>query len=66
MRMYNQILDKLAAIPGVTSVGFADAAPLEGFSPFNPLYAEDKTLQPGQVPTARRYRLIAPGFFRTM
>ncbi|HEY6345889.1 MAG TPA: ABC transporter permease [Bryobacteraceae bacterium] len=66
MRMYNQILDKLAAIPGVTSVGFADAAPLEGFSPFNPLYAEDKTFQPGQVPTARRYRLIAPGFFRTM
>ncbi len=64
MRLYNEILDKLAAIPGVRSVGFADAAPLEGFSPFNPLYAEDKTFQSGQVPP-RRYRLIAPGFFRT-
>jgi predicted permease len=66
MRMFNEILNKLAAIPGVTSVGFADSAPLESFSPFNPLYAEDKTFQPGQVPPSRRYRLIAPGFFSTM
>jgi putative ABC transport system permease protein len=66
MRMNNEILDKLAAIPGVTSVGFADAAPLEFFSPFNPLYAEDKTFAPGEVPPIRRYRLIAPGFFKTM
>jgi hypothetical protein len=29
MRMQHDILDKLAAIRGVTSVGFADAAPLE-------------------------------------
>jgi predicted permease len=66
MRVYNLILDKLAAIPGVTSVGFADSAPLEGFSPLNPLYAEDKSFQPGQVPPTRRYRLTAPGFFSTM
>jgi predicted permease len=66
MRMQNEILDKLAAIPGVTSVGFADAAPLEPFSGNNPIYAEDKTLAPGQVPPLRRFRMIAPGFFRTM
>ena len=29
MRMQHEILDKLAAIPGVTSVGLANAAPLE-------------------------------------
>lgn len=31
MRMENEMMDKLAAIPGVTSVGFANSAPLEGF-----------------------------------
>lgn len=66
MRMDNEILDKLAAIPGVTSVGFANAAPMESFlSPNNPLYAKDKPLRPGQLPPMRRYRLIAPGFFQT-
>ena len=29
-RMQNDILDKMAAIPGVTSVAFADAMPMEG------------------------------------
>jgi predicted permease len=66
MRMQNEIMDKLAAIPGVSSVGFADAAPLEPFSGNNPIYAEDKTLAPGQVPPLRRFRMIAPGFFRTL
>ena len=29
-RTQNDIVDKLAAIPGVTSVGFAGAMPMEG------------------------------------
>ena len=69
MRMDNEMLDKLAAIPGVISVGFADAAPLEsllGFRDMNPVYAEDKPLAPGRVPPVRRFRRIAPGFFKTM
>jgi putative ABC transport system permease protein len=66
MRLYNEILDRLAAIQGVTSVGFANAAPLESFlSPNNPLYAEGRTFQTDQAPPSRRYRLIAPGFFKT-
>jgi predicted permease len=69
MRMHNEVLDKLAAIPGVTSVGLGGAAPLES-SLFgidaNPVDAEDKRLPEGQVPAARRIRKIAPGFFRTM
>ena len=68
MRMWNEVLDKLAALPGVNSVGFASAAPLEsllGFRNLNPLYAEDRPFQAGQVPPGREYRLIAPGFFKT-
>jgi putative ABC transport system permease protein len=68
MRMQNEILDKLAAIPGVTTVGFGSAAPLESFlgGLGNPVYAEDKTFAQGQVPPIRRIRKIAPGFFTTM
>jgi len=69
MRMHSEILDKLAAIPGVTSVGLGDSAPLEtsifGINA-NPVDAEGKTVEEGQVPASRRIRKIAPGFFKTM
>jgi predicted permease len=66
MRMYNEMLDKLAALPGVTSVAFADSAPLESFfRDDNLLYAEGKLFD-GQLPPIRRIRKTAPGFFRTV
>jgi predicted permease len=67
MRMQHEILDRLAALPGVTSVGFGTAAPLESFlGGGNPVYAEDKTFAEGQFPPLRQIRKIAPGFFTTM
>src|ERR1700690_3504878 len=65
MRMENEMLDKLAAIPGVTSVAFASGAPLEGFNSNDLLYAEDKDYAAGQIPPIRRFRFISPGFFKT-
>ena len=68
MRMQQEILDKLAAIPGVTSVGFGSRAPLESFlgGNMNPIEAEDKTVEKGRVPPLRQIRRIAPGYFKTM
>ena len=68
MRMQHEILDKLAAIPGVTSVGFGSRAPLESFlgGATNPIDAEDKTFAKGHVPPLRQIRRIAPGYFKTM
>jgi putative ABC transport system permease protein len=68
MRMQHEILDKLAAIPGVTSVGFGSRAPLESFlgGAGNPIDAEDKTFAMGRVPPLRQIRRIAPGYFTTM
>ena len=67
MRTQHELLEKLAAIPGVSSVGLASAAPLEyPGSLGNPVYAEDKTFAEGQVPPVRRIRKITPGFFKTM
>jgi len=67
MRMQHEILDKLAVLPGVTSVGFGSAAPLESFlGGGNPVFAEDRKLGEGQVPRMRQIRKVAPGFFKTM
>jgi putative ABC transport system permease protein len=67
MRMQHQILDKLASIPGVISVGLGNAAPLEyPGSLGNPVYAEDKMSSDGQVPPLRRIRKTSPGYLKTM
>ena len=65
MRMQNAMLDKLAAIPGVSSVALASDAPLEGFGGGDVLYAEDKTYGAGEIPPARQFRSVTPGFFKT-
>ena len=67
MRMQHEILDRLTAIPGVTSAGFASAAPMESFlsAAGNQVYAEDKRFAQGEIPPIRQIRRIAPGFFKT-
>jgi putative ABC transport system permease protein len=65
MHIENNMLNKLAAIPSVTSVAFANGAPLEGYNSSDLLYAEDKQYAVGQIPPIRRFRYVAPGYFQT-
>ena len=66
MRMENEMLDKLAAIPGVASVGLASEAPLERVNNQSDLlYAKDKIYSAGQIPPIRAFRYISPGFLKT-
>ena len=51
MRLQNKMLDRLAALPGVTSVSFANSAPL---SSFDPVYAQDKAYAAGRLAPMRR------------
>src|SRR6202453_1014403 len=63
-RTQNNIVDKLAAIPGVTSVGFADAMPMEGIlANWNGVQIEGKHF--GEDSPMRLFRYVAPGFFHT-
>ena len=66
VRMEQDIQNKVATIPGVTSVSFASGVPLEGITQADPLFAQDHTYKPGELPTIRRFRFIAPGFLTTM
>jgi predicted permease len=64
MRMQNDMLDKLAAIPGVSSVAFVNCPPLEDCNPGELMYVEDRNYAVGQIPPVRRYRFITPGFLQ--
>jgi predicted permease len=62
-RMQNDIVDKLAAIPGVSAVGFGSEMPLEQFgSGWDEILAENKT-DPNSAPPLRLYKHVSPGFF---
>jgi predicted permease len=65
MRMQNDIADKLAAIPGVTSVGMGEM-PLEGLPvDASVIYAEDQAYDPNGILPIRLFKFVSPGFFRT-
>jgi len=62
----NNITDKLAAIPGVTSVGFAGAAPMENVDPnWDEIRVEGKTYEGGEPPL-RLFNFVSPEYFKTM
>jgi predicted permease len=65
IRTQNDLADKLRAIPGVTSVGFASEAPMEGAAPnWDNVFPEGKTY-PGNVAPLRRFENVSPGFLHT-
>ena len=65
-RTDNDILDKLAAIPGVTSVGFANAMPVEGvIGMWDTLVGEGQDNPADKIPPLRLYKYMSPGFLHT-
>ncbi len=65
-RMQNAIRDKIAAIPGVSSVAFSGSMPMDGFFSGDAVWAEDKTYPAGQFPPVRRFKWVSPGFLGSM
>lgn len=66
-RMEQDIRDRIAAIPGVTEVGFADAVPMDGARlNWDGVFAEGQTIPPGTYPPSRVFRNTTPGFFKAM
>jgi predicted permease len=65
-RIEQQIQDKLAAIPGVSSVAFSSAVPLDGDSRFDNVFAADRTYAEGALPPLRHLLFISPGYLHTL
>ena len=66
-RTQNEILDKLQAIPGVKSAGFASEMPMEGFdSDWDAIYTRDTAFSDDVIPPLRLFKHVSPGFFGTV
>jgi predicted permease len=66
LRMQNDIQDRLAAITGVESVGFASMGlPLAGGAT-GAFYLEDQPVPEGVVPPQTAWRVTSPSFFETL
>jgi predicted permease len=66
VRLQQQIRDRIAAVPGVTSVAFSSAIPMNGSRMFNPLLTEDHVVKDGEVLPMRRFKFVSPGFLKTI
>jgi predicted permease len=66
IRIQNQILDQLAAIPGASSVAFSSAMPMEGFAHnWDAITVEGKTCSDSEIPPMRVFKSISPGLLHT-
>ena len=66
VHMQEEILRRLAAIPGVSSVGMGTSIPMDGSESRNPIFAEDRTYREGELPPLRRFKFVSPGYFHTL
>jgi len=66
VRMEQEIQNKIAEIPGVSSVSLANAIPLDGYDTNDVLFAQDHIYKEGELPPIRRFKFISPGLFSTL
>jgi predicted permease len=65
-RMEEEISRKIAAVPGVDSVGFTTNLPLTQFRNMDPIFAQDRSYKDGELPPLRHFHFMAPGYLATM
>jgi predicted permease len=64
--LQREILDTIAALPGVASVGFANDLPMGGGQWNGPVLVEGETPATGETPRSRRWNFVSPGYFEAM
>ncbi len=65
-RMEQNILDKVATVPGSTSVSYTTSTVMNGDGWHDPIYAETRVYSEGAIPPLRHFKFVAPGSFQTM
>lgn len=65
-RMHEQIARRMAAIPGVQSLGLSNSVTMDGNTSNDPIFVEDAPSAEGKLPPLRRFKFIGPGSFQTM
>jgi len=62
VRMHHAIADKIAALPGVSSVALTSFLPMTGQTWHDPLYAEDRVYAASETTPLRLFKFVSPGF----
>jgi putative ABC transport system permease protein len=65
-RIHHDILERIADIPGVTSVGASSSVTMDNWNSNDPIMVEDQPVAEGKLPPLRRFKFVAPGYFQTM
>lgn len=66
VRMEQSIKDKIAAIPGVSSVGLTTTVPMQGGGWRDAIFCEDRVYSASGIPPIRDYKFVSPDLLRTM
>ena len=65
-RLQHEVVDRLSAIPGVTSVGYSSVMHMEGLgTPWDAIQPEGETRTAAELPPMRVFKRVSPGLFRT-
>ena len=54
--MFNDIAEKIAAVPNVSSVALTSSVTMDGMTSNDPIFAQDRTYSENQLPPLRRYK----------
>jgi predicted permease len=65
-RMQHEMLDEIAALPGVASAGFTHQLPMEGGGNYSRIMIEGQTLAAGELAPPYRTKFVSPGYFEAM
>ena len=65
-RTHERVAERLARVPGVTSVGLSSSITMDGEDNGNPIEVEGAPVPEGERTPGRRFKSFAPGYFETM
>ena len=63
IRQDEEIMHRLAALPGVNSVSFSNSVPLSGYNTNDVIYIQNHPMTEGKVPPLCRFNFVTPGYF---
>jgi len=66
IRMEEEILHKLEAIPGVSSVSIGTRLPMDGDGWHDPILIQGRTYAEGEFPPLRLFKFVSPGYLKTV
>ena len=66
VRMEEEILHKIEAIPGVSSASIGTVIPMSGGGWHDPIFVEGRSYAEGQLPPISWQKFVSPGFLATL